>query len=75
MLIYVVRTQVRSRFVKNLLTVILAIPMIFVGLSRIYLGVHYPTDVFAGWALGVGLAMICIIIGEETNDKNRRRRN
>ena len=65
MLIYIVRTQVRSPFAKNLLTVILAIPMICVGLSRIYLGVHYPSDVIGGWSLGVAMAMSCIIFGEK----------
>lgn len=35
---------------------------VLVGLSRVYLGVHYPSDVLAGWCAGFSWAVLCWLL-------------
>jgi undecaprenyl-diphosphatase len=52
------RSQERKRVKAYLLLV--AIFLTFaVGVTRVYLGVHWPTDVLAGWTAGAVWALIC----------------
>jgi undecaprenyl-diphosphatase len=52
------RVQPR-RVMKVYLMTLAALLTVAVGVSRVYLGVHWPTDVVAGWSAGAGWALLC----------------
>lgn len=52
-----------------IITTALAISFI-VGISRIYLGVHYPTDVIAGWMIGLFWALLCWFVAVIIEKRN-----
>lgn len=47
---------------KTLILVFAAGVIIVIGLSRIYLGVHWPTDVVAGWMAGAAWTLACWLV-------------
>jgi undecaprenyl-diphosphatase len=55
------RVQARRR-AKVYLLLMAVLLTVVVGASRVYLGVHWPTDVLAGWAVGAAWALLCWLI-------------
>ena len=60
--IWLVWRNVKNPTARNILTVLLAVPMLLIGPTRVYLGVHFPTDVLAAWCLAIAAIMLAIEI-------------
>lgn len=60
--------QTRVRVYVICVAILLAL---MVGVSRVYLGVHYPTDVAAGWALGAGWASLSWLVASLLRERRR----
>jgi len=57
-LIIIVGQRVKDRTVRLILQISLGIYLVSVIISRVYLGVHYPSDVLASLCLGLGILFI-----------------
>jgi len=65
-----------ARFIKRRRTrtyciVVSLLLAVLIGLSRVYLGVHYPTDVLAGWSAGLAWALPCWLVARYLQHRGR----
>ncbi|MFD6101227.1 phosphatase PAP2 family protein [Nocardia salmonicida] len=54
--------RITKHWVRSTATVLAVAFPIAVGLSRIYLGVHWTTDVLAGWIIGLLWLVLCVTV-------------
>ena len=53
LLIYVINKNVKVKWLKYLLIILSLIMILMIGTSRVYLRVHYASDVLAGYSMGL----------------------
>lgn len=64
------RIQSRRRLKAYVISVAIVLTLM-IGASRVYLGVHWPTDVLAGWCAGAAWAMGCWLLAMWLQSRGR----
>ena len=60
LMIYLVFKNVKNKTAKTIICALLGLLIILIGMSRIYLGVHYASDVIAGFVLSIAYLVVYI---------------
>lgn len=67
-IIYLINNQINKKCIKTISNIFMPIVILFVGISRVYLGVHSISDVVAGFLLGLVFLLTYIQITEKLKD-------
>ena len=61
-IVYLCFILIKKAWLKYLIVSICFLMVVLIGLSRIYLGVHFPSDILAGYAAGSAWLALCILV-------------
>ena len=62
LLLYLIQKNCKNERLRDILSVICGFLALIIGPSRIYVGVHWPTDVLAGWCIGGAILILAITL-------------
>lgn len=75
-IIYLIYKNIKNKYLKWISIILLSILILMIGFSRIYLGVHYVSDVLAGFLFSISYLIVyikiinkCLFIEEGSNEK------
>ena len=57
-ILYLIVCNIKNKYLKYTLATLVGILILSIGISRIYVGVHYPTDVLAGYSLAIVIIIV-----------------
>ncbi len=75
LLAFLLWRHIPARWGRTVLIVISIAMIIMIGTSRIYLGVHYPTDIISGYLVGGFWLAIAIWFYQRYEEKRQKRKN
>lgn len=70
-ILYLILKHIKNKYLKWSLSILLGILIFLIGFSRIYLGVHYPSDVIGGYLLGGSWLCFWIIVSKYWDSKTK----
>ena len=74
-MIYLINKKIKNKKIKIALSILLTLLILAIGISRIYVGVHYPSDVLGGFLLSLAIIILNITFTDKLyrgilNEKN-----
>ena len=75
LLAYLIVPKLSSRFWKAVVIALAVLIILYVGFSRLFVGDHYPSDILAGYGLGVAWSGLVYTVVERIARRRKQRHN